>query len=164
MKPETCREAGKAGSCPSAISRQDSWLPVSLPRRTVRGLVLTIPINPAVRHPEPGARKTLRNPEIYAMELSDRMAAEGINRSRDEKSLVFSSDETTGAEAVFCCAGCGLLDLLELPERMPGGAQALCGDWSRRLVTERMPRTLWKGGGSEGGQQILEPALQIRKA
>lgn len=106
-----------------------AWLPGSLSRRTFRGPVLTIPISLTIRHSEPRARKTYRNPVIYAMELRDQMAAEGISRAELARRLGVSRARITQ-----------WLDLLELPSEVIREARAKGDNWNRRLVTERMLR------------------------
>lgn len=107
-------------------SSRETWLPVSLSRRTFRGPVLTIPIKLFGRHPEPKPRQTFRNPVIYATELRDRMLAEGINRAELARRLGVSRARITQ-----------WLDLLDLPERVQREAETLGDNWEHRLVTER---------------------------
>ncbi len=108
---------------------RETWLATALSRRTFRDPVLTIPISLAMRHPEPRTRKTYRNPVIYAMELRDRMAAEGISRAELARRLGVSRARVTQ-----------WLDLLELPEQVIMDALAKGDSWSRQVITERKLR------------------------
>ncbi|NLP04916.1 hypothetical protein GX411_03050 [Candidatus Fermentibacteria bacterium] len=65
------------------INVTETWLPESLSRRTAGAPVLIIPVHLGARRGSRPAR-LFRNPVIYAMELRDRMLAEGISRSRDD--------------------------------------------------------------------------------
>ena len=135
------------------VQARKTWLPVSLSRRTLRGPVLTIPLKLTVRHRKPRSTKAFRNPVINAMELRDRMAAEGINRAELARRLGVSRARVTQ-----------WLELLELPETVIRQARAKGDNWEHRLVTERELRTCRKKDGSERGQQSQKPALQIRQA
>ena len=102
--------------------RRECW-------RTPRGPVLTIPLRLSVRDIKPKSTKTFRNPILYARELRDRMAAEGINRAELAKRLGVSRARVTQ-----------WLDLLDLPERVLHEAEALGDNWGRQVVTERKMR------------------------
>jgi hypothetical protein len=73
--------------------------------------------------------KVFRNPLLYARELRDRMAREGINRAELARRLGVSRARVTQ-----------WLDLLELPERVLREAEALGDYWNRQVVTEREMR------------------------
>ncbi len=112
-----------------AFPARKCWLPVSLSRRTPRGPVLTIPIQLTVRHLKPKPVKTYRNPVIHAMELRDRMVAEGINRAELARRIGVSRARVTQ-----------WLNLLELPEDALHEVEEQGDNRSRQVVTERMLR------------------------
>ncbi|MDM7991979.1 MAG: helix-turn-helix transcriptional regulator [Candidatus Fermentibacter sp.] len=66
---------------------------------------------------------------IYAIELRDRMAAEGISRAELARRLGVSRTRVTQ-----------WFDLLELPEQVIKDALATGDNWKHRLVTERKLR------------------------
>jgi transcriptional regulator with XRE-family HTH domain len=68
---------------------------------------------------------------LYAMELRDRMLAEGINRAELARRLGVSRARVTQ-----------WLELLELPEDTQGKAEALGDNWNRQVVTERVLREM----------------------
>lgn len=74
----------------------------------------------------PKPSKTYRKPVIYAMELRDRMEAEGINRAELARRLGVSRVRVTQ-----------WLDLLELPQTEIKHACAKGDNWEHRLLTER---------------------------
>jgi ParB-like chromosome segregation protein Spo0J len=90
-----------------------------------------MPIRLSVRQPKPKPKRTYLNPVIYAMELRDRMEAEGINRAELARRLGVSRSRVTQ-----------WLDLLELPEEVLREAEALRDNWSRQVVTERVLREM----------------------
>jgi hypothetical protein len=94
--------------------------------RTPRGPVLSIPLQLSIRHPNPKSTTVFRNPMLYAMELRDRMLAEGINRAELARRLGVSRARITQ-----------WLELLELPEQVLRDAEALGDNWSRQVMTER---------------------------
>jgi len=69
--------------------------------------------------------KTFRNPLLYARELRDRMAREGINRAELARRLGVSRARVTQ-----------WLDLLELPEEVIRKAEEQGDNWDRRVMTE----------------------------
>jgi ParB-like chromosome segregation protein Spo0J len=82
--------------------------------------------------------KVFRNPLLYAMELRDRMLAEGINRAELARRLGVSRARVTQ-----------WLDLLALPGDVQRKAEAMGDNWNRQVVTERELRSSRRAGYQE---------------
>jgi len=86
---------------------------------------------------EKSAKKTYRNPVIYAQELHDEMVWDSLSRKQLAERYVVSSDRITQ----WLC-------LLKLPEEMLNEIEALGDNWDKRVVTERELRNYRRSNDS----------------
>ena len=123
--------------------RDETWLPVSLSRRTSHGPVFLIVRLLPSRTPKPKPERVFRNPVIYAKELAHRMSEEGISQAELARRLGVSRARVSQ-----------WLRLLKLPEGVLREVEKSGDFWDRQVVTERrlrkcMPR--FRQELSEGG-------------